>query len=424
MEDDQERLDTLDRLLTTIASRGTANDKANSVCEGNSVNIPYEIFSTSKLNKGISDIDVVISGGGLRGYYVTGASVILHKVLKENNIRIARYAGTSCGAWCAAFMAMGLSTSTWTKTYILSKEYCTKHKHKTIHEAYRECVIPWLYETKAIPSDAYKKCSNRCFISITRLTPLPKNAIISSFLSNEDLLECLLASSSIPYFTEPNFTGFYRGYRVVDGGITNNCPIFNDAVDRYQLVVRLSDVPITFTNMVSANDNCIESIILRGALQMKQFFSGQGPWKSSNGRRVGNEMNRGDASSFDATNNLVRKNKYELQREIEFFKSKQNTAQIFHWYLKSSHDRLNKKMRLQQEFEEDMNMHEDWGCFRSNISFVKVIFRENHLTRFVVVVVWLILFTLHKNCCELKCCCKRKKGDNLNCNPDQGNKNE
>ena len=82
MEDDQERLDTLDRLLTTIASRGTANDKANSVCEGNSVNIPYEIFSTSKLNKGISDIDVVISGGGLRGYYVTGASVILHKVLK------------------------------------------------------------------------------------------------------------------------------------------------------------------------------------------------------------------------------------------------------------------------------------------------------------------------------------------------------
>ena len=28
---------------------------------------------------------------------------------------------------------------------------------------------------------------------------------------------------------------------------------------------------------------------------MKQFFSGQGPWKSSNGRRVGNEMNRIEA---------------------------------------------------------------------------------------------------------------------------------
>ena len=160
MEDDHERLDTLDRLLNTIAFGETAKDKASSVFEGNSVNIPQEIFSTSKLDNGKSDIDVVISGGGLRGYYVTGASVILHKVLEENNISIARYAGTSCGAWCAAFMAMGLSTSTWTKTYILSKEYCTKHKHKTIHEAYRECVIPWLYKTKAIPTDAYKKCSN------------------------------------------------------------------------------------------------------------------------------------------------------------------------------------------------------------------------------------------------------------------------
>ena len=69
-------------------------------------------------------------------------------------------------------------------------------------------------------------------------------------------------------------------------------------------------------------------------------------------------------------------------------------------------------------------MHEDWGYFRSNISFVKVIFRENHLTRFVIVVVWLILFTLHKNCCDLKCCCKKKKGDNLNCNSEQPNKNE
>ena len=80
--------------------------------------------------------------------------------------------------------------------------------------------------------DAYKKCTNRCFISITRLTPLPQNVIIKEYFSNDDLLECLLASSSIPFFTESNITGFYRGSRVVDGGITNNCPIFYDFADR------------------------------------------------------------------------------------------------------------------------------------------------------------------------------------------------
>ena len=119
-------------------------------------------FPRSKLNKGISDIDVVISGGGLRGYYVTGASVILHKVLKENNIRIARYAGTSCGAWCAAFMAMGLSTSTGRK-----HTYCQRNiALNTSTKQYMRLIVNVSYHgytkqkqfqampTKNVPTDA------------------------------------------------------------------------------------------------------------------------------------------------------------------------------------------------------------------------------------------------------------------------------
>ena len=69
---------------------------------------------------------------------------------------------------------------------------------------------------------------------------------------------------------------------------------------------------------------------------------------------------------------------------------------------------------------EDMNMNEDWGCYRSNVSFIKVVFRENHFTRFFVVFLWLILFTIYTKCCKLKCrdvlnhwfgcfCCRRGK---------------
>ena len=410
MEEDKERLNTLDTLIDTIASSSTTtnnnkkNDDANKTNFNTLINIPTDLLSINNNDNDSNDIDIVISGGGLRGYYVTGASVILHKILKEKKLNIARYAGTSCGAWCAAFMAMGMKTSVWTKTYILSKEYCKKYSNKTIHDAYREYVIPWLYKTNGIPSDAYKKCTNRCFISITRLTPLPQNVIIKEYFSNDDLLECLLASSSIPFFTESNITGFYRGSRVVDGGITNNCPIFDDFADRYQLVIRLSDIPITFTNMVSANDNCIESIILRGALQMKQFFTKQGPWKETNNKSNNNNNENAIGKNETTKLHIIKSNKYELQREIELLKSKQNMeAPIFHWYLKSFHDKLNKKLKLQREFEEDMNMHEDWGCYRSNVSFVKVLFRENHITRFIVVVIWLILFTIYTKCCKLKC---------------------
>eukprot|EP00943_MAST-04B_sp_MAST-4B-sp1_P009893 g9893.t1 len=411
-EEDNQRLALLDTLVDTIAT--TTQHKTSN--KNNRTNIPAELFDGDNNAK---QIDVVISGGGLRGYYVTGASMVLHKYLKVNHIDIARYAGTSCGAWCAAFLAMGMTTKTWTKTYILSKEYCTKYKNKTIHDAYREYVIPWLYRTNGIPKDAYKKCTGRCFISITRLTPLPKNVIVSKYFSNTDLLECLLASSSIPFFTESNITGFYRGKRVVDGGITNNCPIFDDFDDRYQLIMRLSDIPITFTNMVSANDDCIEAIILRGAIQMNQFFTMQGPWKDGEGGNISNcEGGNNNSTLKSAKKNKIKNNKAVLQREIDLLKSK---SPIFHWYLKSVHDKLNKKLKLQREFEEDMNMNEDWGCYRSNVSFIKVVFRENHFTRFFVVFIWLILFTTYTKCCKLKykdalnhwcrcfCCCRKRK---------------
>ena len=158
MEEDKERLNTLDTLIDTIASSSTTttnnkkNDDANKTNFNTLINIPTDLLSINNNDNDSNDIDIVISGGGLRGYYVTGASVILHKILKEKKLNIARYAGTSCGAWCAAFMAMGMKTSVWTKTYILSKEYCKKYSNKTIHDAYREYVIPWLYKTNGIPA--------------------------------------------------------------------------------------------------------------------------------------------------------------------------------------------------------------------------------------------------------------------------------
>ena len=58
-------------------------------------------------------MDVVVSGGGLRGYYVTGAL----NVLRRSGLNVKRFAGASAGAWCAAFFMSGCSTSHWADTY-------------------------------------------------------------------------------------------------------------------------------------------------------------------------------------------------------------------------------------------------------------------------------------------------------------------
>ena len=65
--------------------------------------------------------------------------------------------------------------------------------------------------------------------------------VVSEFHSNQDLFECCLASSTIPYITERGAYRIFRGMRVIDGGLTNNTPVFRNGTRR-QLVFRLSQV--------------------------------------------------------------------------------------------------------------------------------------------------------------------------------------
>ena len=95
----------------------------------------------------------------------------------------------------------------------------------------------WIWLREVIPQDAYKICTGRLFISITILTWLgPKNMIVSEFTSNQDLFECCLASSSIPYLTHRYGIRNYRSHWVVDGGITNNVPVFSDGLRRQMVI--------------------------------------------------------------------------------------------------------------------------------------------------------------------------------------------
>jgi predicted acylesterase/phospholipase RssA len=107
---------------------------------------------------------------------------------------------------------------------------------------YESIVVQWYEIQKHIPANAYEICSGRLFISITYVNGFSlENAIISEFTSNEDLLHCCLASSMIPYVTAKSMYRIFRGRKTLDGGLTNNTPIFHDGVRR-QLVFRLSEV--------------------------------------------------------------------------------------------------------------------------------------------------------------------------------------
>ena len=221
------------------------------------------------------EVDIVVSGGGLKGYFVIGARAVLENQLAQRNLKLCRCAGASAGAWAAMFMASGVSNSDWLKTYTFTRNAFEAGDSSRVLEAYREQILPWLAEK--LPKDAYIRCNGRCFISITVLDRcgwLPRNMIVSQFESNEDLVNACFASSCIPFVVEHGMGPRFRGLRVVDGGLTNNTPCFTDGVRR-QIVIRLEQVPYDWRAFAIPCDPCIEALALNGALMMARFLEGR-----------------------------------------------------------------------------------------------------------------------------------------------------
>ena len=217
----------------------------------------------------VADIDIVISGGGLKGYFMAGASAILQKELIKNNVKIARVAGASAGAWAGMFLLTGVTTTHWLETYYA----CLERDTTPILEVYKDL---WEWFRHTMPKNAYVMCSGKLFISLTVLSNwgTVTNKIISTFDNNDELFEVCMASSCIPYLTTNQRSWLFRGEHVLDGGITNNTPVFTDGVRR-QLVFRLFDVEYPWRLLVSARDSCIDALVLRGAILMARFLEGE-----------------------------------------------------------------------------------------------------------------------------------------------------
>lgn len=246
------------------------NDVANSVTKfkpSASISAMAQMDEGGNFEVPEFEIDLVLTGGGLKGYFMAGASYILLRELEKQNVRIARVAGASAGAWAGFFILTGFSSADWLETYF----GCQRNLSRTLLEAYEDM---WPFVRTLIPDDAYLQCSGKLFISITQVTPLGlKNHMVSQYDSNEDLFQACCCSSTIPFLTQKSWTRKYKGMFVVDGGFTNNTPLFEDGLRR-QLVFKLFEVEYPWRLLTTANDSCIEALVLRGAILMSRFLQG------------------------------------------------------------------------------------------------------------------------------------------------------
>ena len=95
---------------------------------------------------------------------------------------------------------------------------------------------------KILPEDAYKKCNGRLHLSLTRIDwtyPFMHSEIVSMWSSNEDMVDCMLASAWIPgsFFSKQcSLFTTYRGNTYCDGAIMNFAPILSKGkwIDGYK----------------------------------------------------------------------------------------------------------------------------------------------------------------------------------------------
>lgn len=78
---------------------------------------------------------------------------------------------------------------------------------------------------RLLPDDIHIRASGRLFVSMTKISDR-SNQLVSSFVSKQDLLEALRASSFVPFMSGWRLPRF-RGDLVFDGGYTDNLPIFD-----------------------------------------------------------------------------------------------------------------------------------------------------------------------------------------------------
>ncbi|KAH7728958.1 Patatin-like phospholipase family protein [Aphelenchoides avenae] len=195
------------------------------------------------------EIALSLSGCGFLGTYHFGVIICFQKNAKELMSRVTRCAGASAGSLLATLIVLapqkledGLK-----QMYELADE---------IHRLRLGAMTPGfrlnerlaLIVDRFLPDDV-QYANDRLRISVTN-NKTRANRMITHYPSREYLRKCLMASCYIPMYS----MGYYGvppeldGEHYIDGGFTNNLPMFHD-------VHTITISPFSGSALISPNDN-------------------------------------------------------------------------------------------------------------------------------------------------------------------------
>ncbi|KRZ33747.1 Uncharacterized protein T4B_15358 [Trichinella pseudospiralis] len=169
-------------------------------------------------------MNVSFSGCGFLGIYHIGVASALQKYAPD--FLLNKIGGASGGgiAACALIcnICLGQATSVVLKVAIKARKNALGPLHPSfsLNNIVREGLM------NSLPDDAHKIANGRLHLSLTRLSD-GRNVMISEFYSKEDLVDALVCSAFIPFYSGTKAPKF-RGEKYIDGGWSDNLPILGE----------------------------------------------------------------------------------------------------------------------------------------------------------------------------------------------------
>uniref|UniRef100_A0A8C6RA56 Acylglycerol transacylase n=2 Tax=Nannospalax galili TaxID=1026970 RepID=A0A8C6RA56_NANGA len=165
------------------------------------------------------------AGCGFLGFYHVGATRCLSERAPHLLQDARTFFGCSAGALHAAVF---LSRVPLDQTLEILMDLVRKARSRnigTLHPFFNlnKCIRDGLQET--LPDNVHQLISGRICISLTRVSD-GKNVLVSDFHSKDEVVDALVCSCFIPFYSgliPPSF----RGERYVDGGVSDNVPLLD-----------------------------------------------------------------------------------------------------------------------------------------------------------------------------------------------------
>jgi len=226
----------------------------------------FNMLNCDNMNFKYNEFDLILGGGGLRGYYHIGLCKILKYYETKKQIKIRNIIGVSAGAISAITYACSLDDDLWIKSY---------YQIKKLNNIYDLDIAVIEVIKNILPKDAYLLCTKKIKIGLSKLTLFGfQETYIDKFDSNEHLLNVLSAAIKIPFFTTSSIFGqTINNYIYYDGFLTNNVlPIvYNNDIP--QLVIDTQKIIYPGYLSLVPVDSFIELLVIRGFYESLQFFN-------------------------------------------------------------------------------------------------------------------------------------------------------